>query len=305
MMEKKKDAMIYTDLAVEIQEVSGDDKGEIPGVVLKKHTSQNGSDISNVDVTKIEIKTTEGAVRMGRPIGTYLTLEITGQVLKNEENDKLLTSYLQTLMPRNIHSILTVGLGNAAMTADALGPRTIEKMAQSGMASYASMIVPGVFAQTGMESSEIIKGIVQRMKPDCIITIDALAARSAFRLGKTVQLTDTGIRPGSGVGNTRSGINNDTMGIPVIAIGIPTVVSAAAIVSDAMDCLKRIGYNESILGSIAMLNQEEYYQLISEVFAPGLGNLFVMPKNLDEELDDMSSFLAGALKNVIRAHCSN
>ncbi len=305
MMEKKKDAMIYTDLAVEIQEASGDDKGEIPGVVLKKHTSQNGSGISNVDVTKIEIKTTEGAVRMGRPIGTYLTLEITGQVLKNEENDKLLTSYLQTLMPRNIHSILTVGLGNAAMTADALGPRTIEKMAQSGMASYASMIVPGVFAQTGMESSEIIKGIVQRMKPDCIITIDALAARSAFRLGKTVQLTDTGIRPGSGVGNTRSGINNDTMGIPVIAIGIPTVVSAAAIVSDAMDCLKRIGYNESVLGSIAMLNQEEYYQLISEVFAPGLGNLFVMPKNLDEELDDMSSFLAGALKNVIRAHCSN
>lgn len=305
MMKKKKDAMIYTDLAVEIQETSGDDKGEIPGVVLEKHTSQNGSGINNVDVTKIEIKTTEGAERMGRPIGTYLTLEITDQVLKNEENDKLLTSYLQTLMPRNIHSILTVGLGNAAMTADALGPRTIEKMAQSGMASYASMIVPGVFAQTGMESSEIIKGIVQRMKPDCIITIDALAARSAFRLGKTVQLTDTGIRPGSGVGNTRSGINNDTMGIPVIAIGIPTVVSAAAIVSDAMDCLKRIGYNESILGSIAMLNQEEYYQLISEVFAPGLGNLFVMPKNLDEELDDMSSFLAGALKNVICAHCSN
>ena len=188
---------------------------------------------------------------------------------------------------------------NANMTADALGPLTIEKMAQSGMASYTSMIVPGVFAQTGMESCEIIQGIVQQTSPDCIITIDALAARSAFRLGTTVQLTDTGIRPGSGVGNARKGITKENMKIPVIAIGIPTVVSAAAIVSDAMDSLKQIGYNETILGSIAMLDKEEYYQLISEVFAPELGSLFVMPKNLDEELDTMSSLLAASLSQVI------
>ena len=157
------------------------------------------------------------------------------------------------------------------------------------------MIVPGVFAQTGMESCEIIQGIVQQTSPDCIITIDALAARSAFRLGTTVQLTDTGIRPGSGVGNARKGITKEN----VIAIGIPTVVSAAAIVSDAMDSLKQIGYNETILGSIAMLDKEEYYQLISEVFAPELGSLFVMPKNLDEELDTMSSLLAASLSQVI------
>ena len=130
--------------------------------------------------------------------------------------------------------------------------------------------------------------------------MDALAARSAFRLGTTVQLTDTGIRPGSGVGNARKGITKENMKIPVIAIGIPTVVSAAAIVSDAMDSLKQIGYNETILGSIAMLDKEEYYQLISEVFAPELGSLFVMPKNLDEELDTMSSLLAASLSQVIR-----
>ena len=211
----------------------------------------------------------------------------------------LLASYINELLPSSAHSFLIVGLGNANMTADALGPLTIEKMAQSGMASYTSMIVPGVFAQTGMESSEIIQGIVQQTSPDCIITIDALAARSAFRLGTTVQLTDTGIRPGSGVGNARKGITKENMKIPVIAIGIPTVVSAAAIVSDAMDSLKQIGYNETVLGSIAMLDQEEYYQLISEVFAPELGNLFVMPKNLDEELDKMSSLLAASLSQVI------
>ncbi len=297
--------MMYTDLAVEIQEECRGDKGEIPGVVLEKYEEGNDTDASRVDVTKIEIKTAEGVARMSRPIGTYLTIEI--KVGKESEEtvdlSGILASYLQTLIPKTARSILTVGLGNASMTADALGPRTVEKMAQSGMASYASMIIPGVFAQTGMESSEIIKGIVQRMEPDCIITIDALAARSAFRLGKTVQLTDTGIRPGSGVGNTRKGINLDTMGVPVIAIGIPTVVSAAVIVSDAMDALKRIGYNESILGSIAMLDQEEYYQLISEVFAPSLGDLFVMSRNLDAELDDMSSLLARALENVICNHC--
>lgn len=308
--------MMYTDLAIEIQEECRGDQGEIPGVVLEKYEDGNHTSTSLVDVTKIEIKTAEGAARMGRPIGTYLTIEPkeeSAEIQKKSQREKgkkeaiqsntdlsnILASYIQLLIPQTAHSILVVGLGNASMTADALGPRTIEKMAQSGMASYAFMIIPGVFAQTGMESSEIIKGIVQRMEPDCIITIDALAARSAFRLGRTVQLTDTGIRPGSGVGNTRKGINNDTMGIPVIAIGIPTVVSAAAIVSDAMDALKHIGYNESILGSIAMLDQEEYYQLISEVFAPSLGDLFVMSRNLDAELDRMSSLLAGALENVI------
>ena len=320
-------AMMYTDLAVEIQEECRGDKGEIPGVVLEKYEDGNEIGINGVDVTKIQITTEEGAERMGRPIGTYLTIEIKPDENQNEnqnrnqngeqnrksntqlddkeEKEVLLASYIQTLIPKTVRSILTVGLGNALMTADALGPRTIEKMAQFGMASYASMMVPGVFAQTGMESSEIIKGIVQRMEPDCIITVDALAARSAFRLGKTVQLTDTGIRPGSGVGNTRKGINKDTMGVPVIAIGIPTVVSAAAIVSDAMDALKRIGYNESILGSVAMLDQDEYYQLISEVFAPRLGNLFVMSRNLDAELDEMSSLLAEALQAVIRSHCCN
>ena len=303
---KDNKTMMYTDLAVEIQEECSDRQGEIPGVVLEQYKE----DGKGIRVTKIQIQTADGAKRMGRPIGNYMTLESADKEHSNKHSDKnlsgtklpdtnLLASYINGLLPSSAHSFLIVGLGNANMTADALGPLTIEKMAQSGMASYTSMIVPGVFAQTGMESCEIIQGIVQQTSPDCIITIDALAARSAFRLGTTVQLTDTGIRPGSGVGNARKGITKENMKIPVIAIGIPTVVSAAAIVSDAMDSLKQIGYNETILGSIAMLDKEEYYQLISEVFAPELGSLFVMPKNLDEELDTMSSLLAASLSQVI------
>lgn len=301
---KDNKTMMYTDLAVEIQEECSGRQGEIPGVVLEQYKGKG------IRVTKIQIQTADGAKRMGRPIGNYMTLESADKEHSDEHSDKnlsgtklpdtnLLASYINGLLPSSAHSFLIVGLGNANMTADALGPLTIEKMAQSGMASYTSMIVPGVFAQTGMESCEIIQGIVQQTSPDCIITIDALAARSAFRLGTTVQLTDTGIRPGSGVGNARKGITKENMKIPVIAIGIPTVVSAAAIVSDAMDSLKQIGYNETILGSIAMLDKEEYYQLISEVFAPELGSLFVMPKNLDEELDTMSSLLAASLSQVI------
>lgn len=304
---KDNKTMMYTDLAVEIQEECSGRQGEIPGVVLEQYKE----DGKGIRVTKIQIQTPDGAKRMGRPIGNYMTLESADKEHSDEHSDKnlsgtklpdtnLLASYINGLLPSSAHSFLIVGLGNANMTADALGPLTIKKMAQSGMASYTSMIVPGVFAQTGMESCEIIQGIVQQTSPDCIITIDALAARSAFRLGTTVQLTDTGIRPGSGVGNARKGITKENMKIPVIAIGIPTVVSAAAIVSDAMDSLKQIGYNETILGSIAMLDKEEYYQLISEVFAPELGSLFVMPKNLDEELDTMSSLLAASLSQVIR-----
>lgn len=303
---KDNKTMMYTDLAVEIQEECSGRQGEIPGVVLEQYKE----DGKGIRVTKIQIQTADGAKRMGRPIGNYMTLESADKEHSNKHSDKnlsgtklpdtnLLASYINGLLPSSAHSFLIVGLGNVNMTADALGPLTIEKMAQSGMASYTSMIVPGVFAQTGMESCEIIQGIVQQTSPDCIITIDALAARSAFRLGTTVQLTDTGIRPGSGVGNARKGITKENMKIPVIAIGIPTVVSAAAIVSDAMDSLKQIGYNETILGSIAMLDKEEYYQLISEVFAPELGSLFVMPKNLDEELDTMSSLLAASLSQVI------
>ena len=179
---KDNKTMMYTDLAVEIQEECSGRQGEIPGVVLEQYKE----DGKGIRVTKIQIQTADGAKRMGRPIGNYMTLESADKEHSDEHSDKnlsgtklpdtnLLASYINELLPSSAHSFLIGGLGNANMTADALGPLTIEKMAQSGMASYTSMIVPGVFAQTGMESCEIIQGIVQQTSPDCIITIDAVS----------------------------------------------------------------------------------------------------------------------------------
>ena len=171
---KDNKTMMYTDLAVEIQEECSGRQGEIPGVVLEQYKE----DGKGIRVTKIQIQTADGAKRMGRPIGNYMTLESADKEHSDEHSDKnlsgtklpdtnLLASYINGLLPSSAHSFLIVGLGNANMTADALGPLTIEKMAQSGMASYTSMIVPGVFAQTGMESCEIIQGIVKQTSPDC------------------------------------------------------------------------------------------------------------------------------------------
>ena len=305
---------IRTDLALETQEKMQEDKVELKGVRFsEEHVSKN------LTISTVVIETENGAKAMEKPKGTYITIEASNMDEEDEDYHREISEQLAKVLKQLISvkkedvSVLIVGLGNRAVTPDALGPRVVDNLYitrhiinEYGKYAFGkehvnrvSSIVPGVMAQTGMESMEIVNGIVKETKPDVVIAIDALAARSAFRLGTTVQLTDTGIRPGSGVGNARKGITKENMKIPVIAIGIPTVVSAAAIVSDAMDSFKQIGYNETILGSIAMLDKEEYYQLISEVFAPELGSLFVMPKNLDEELDTMSSLLAASLSQVI------
>ena len=305
---------IRTDLALETQEKMQEDKVELKGVRFsEEHVNKN------LTISTVVIETENGAKAMEKPKGTYITIEASNMDEEDEDYHREISEQLAKVLKQLISvkkedvSVLIVGLGNRAVTPDALGPRVVDNLYitrhiinEYGKYAFGkehvnrvSSIVPGVMAQTGMESMEIVNGIVKETKPDVVIAIDALAARSAFRLGTTVQLTDTGIRPGSGVGNARKGITKENMKIPVIAIGIPTVVSAAAIVSDGMDSLKQIGYNETILGSIAMLDKEEYYQLISEVFAPELGSLSVMPKNLDEELDTMGSLLAASLSQVI------
>ena len=305
---------IRTDLALEATERFTEENVEVRGVEIHEDYNEE----KDIRTTVVKITTENGARTMGRPQGSYITIEAPGLSVHDEDYHREISLEIARHLQNVINlerelSILVVGLGNSAITAESLGPHVVENLhitrhmiREYGLQSLGkekmhriSGIIPGVMAQTGMESMEIVNGIVKETKPDVVIAIDALAARSAFRLGTTVQLTDTGIRPGSGVGNARKGITKENMKIPVIAIGIPTVVSAAAIVSDAMDSLKQIGYNETILGSIAMLDKEEYYQLISEVFAPELGSLFVMPKNLDEELDAMSSLLAASLSQVI------
>jgi len=231
---------IRTDLALEEHERFPGDGGEIAGVELHVETEKN----LNLHLTEVIIKTEEGAKTMGKPVGVYLTLEAPELAEKDEdyhrEVSEKLAEYLKELMKdrKTDGGILIVGLGNAEATPDSLGPRVLDhiQVTRHLLTEYGadfcmkkgypvlSGIVPGVMAKTGMESAEIIRGIVRETKPDAVLVVDALAARSADRLAVTIQLTDTGIHPGSGVGNHRNGLTKETLGIPVFALGVPTVI---------------------------------------------------------------------------------
>lgn len=298
---------VRTDLALEAREKFKDDDVEIKGVLVKEENPGG-----NMRVTKVIIETENGARAMGKPKGNYITLEAPDMADSDEDYHReisiQLAKILKELMPieKEELSVLVVGLGNREVTPDALGPRVVDNMMITRhiirkFGKYAfglkrnhqiSSIVPGVMAQTGMETLEIIKGVLDETKPDYIIAIDALAARNTKRLNRTIQITDTGISPGSGVGNHRHALNQESMGIPVIAIGIPTVVDAVTIVSDTMNNLvSAMGETsklESIGKSISRLEEAEKYELIRELLSPHLNTMFVTPKDIDESVKRLS-----------------
>lgn len=243
-------AQIRTDLALEVREAVSGKAEELHGVSVEEDFVEE----LELKITKVSIQTKNGAKVMGKPIGTYVTLESPYLSEQEEEHHRAIAhrmaQELRGILPaeKEEQSFLVVGLGNRAVTADALGPSTVDHLfinrhiiLEFGKAAYnrslmnmVSSIVPGVMANTGMESAEIIKGVVTQTKPDVVIVVDALAARSTKRLNRTIQITDTGIHPGSGVGNHRSAMTKESLGIPVVAIGIPTVVDAATIVNDVV-----------------------------------------------------------------------
>ena len=199
-------------------------------------------------------------------------------------------------------SVMIVGLGNRDVTADALGPNVVDNLVitrhmvkEFGKAAYnkervpvVSALIPGVMAKTGMESAEILKGVVKETKPDVIIVVDALAARSTKRLNRTIQITNTGIHPGSGVGNHRNSITEESMGVPVIAIGVPTVVDAATIVNDAL---------YKVLGSGA----DEFPKVFEEI-RNSLGelyNMYVTGKDVDYEIKQISHIICNAINGAL------
>lgn len=228
-----------TDLAVEQREMTAKHSGN---VAVRQYARQNAN------VTEIEILNDEGAKELGKPKGKYITMEIPAFSHDSELLDGRLTAMtesIRTLLPDEDGPVLVAGLGNEDVTPDALGPRTahgifatrhIDRALASelgfGELRDVCAITFGVLGQTGMETAETIRGIVNTIHPAAVITVDALAARSLQRLGKTVQLTDTGITPGSGVGNSRARLDKETLGVPVIAIGVPTVVDAVTLVRD-------------------------------------------------------------------------
>ncbi len=241
---------VRTDLALEARENIEEKENEIRGVSVEEEYDKE----RDIKITKVVVETKNGAKALGKPMGTYITLEAPAMTEPEEDYHKeiaeILAKELRELLPNSEkeQSILVVGLGNREVTADSLGPNVVDNLfinrhivMEYGKVAYncskmhmVSSIVPGVMARTGMESAEIIRGVIGETKPDLAIVIDALAARSTKRLNRTIQITNTGIHPGSGVGNHRNAITQESLHIPVIALGVPTVVDAATIVGDAM-----------------------------------------------------------------------
>ena len=298
MWKQKQD---FFDLAVEARESFIGDGGEISGVVLEEETIES----LNMNITTVEIINEQGVQAMKKPMGTYITLEspwlLYGTKDSNQECSQVVSNILTKLLPLEWKKMLVVGLGNKELTVDTLGPKTMEFLHISPSdkgeeKKKICAISPGVMAQTGMETAEIILGIVKETKPDCVIAIDALAARSVYRLGTTIQMTDTGIEPGSGVGNHRLGINEQTLKVPVIAIGVPTVVAASTIACDTLDAfvsvLKQEAKTSEIGKTLEQFDPEEKHQLLKSLLPPQITNLFVAPKDMDDMVHTLSHILS-------------
>lgn len=303
----------HTDLAMELQEELEKENGEmIPmdGISIKKKVF---SDYGLKEVV-ITVKNEKGEKMLGKPRGRYITLE--GKDLSkndggfHEEMSRLLAVHLREMLEEK-ENVLFVGLGNMEVTPDALGPLVIQnllitrhlkemKYFQKMRSSMA--LAPGVMAQTGMESGEILKGIIRELQPEAMVVIDALAAKTSERLNCTVQLSDTGIAPGSGVGNHRNEISSATMGIPVIALGVPTVISIPAIAGDILQSV--IGYfgDRKLMERYEAWSDREKYQFMGKALQKELAGLFVTPKEIDESVKRISYTISEGINRVIASN---
>ena len=297
---------IRKDLALEARENMDDAAEECRGVSVEEEYDQK----SEIRITRVVIETKNGAKAMGKPIGTYITLEAPAMALPDEDYHQEIAGELARQLRRIIpglegeQSVMVVGLGNRDVTADALGPNVVDNLIitrhmvkEYGKAAYnqnrihmISGLIPGVMAKTGMESQEIIKGVVEQTKPDVVVVIDALAARSTKRLNRTIQVTNTGIHPGSGVGNNRNAITKEALGVPVIAIGVPTVVDAATIVNDALERMMRQAGEEPIK------LKEELWHSLGELY-----NMYVTGKDVDYEIKQISHIICNAINTALEA----
>lgn len=309
---------VHTDLAIENAEMF-QEREELQGIRIEEEVGQ----VSGIRVTWVSVENEQGARKLGKEIGDYVTLEVPmldeTDVSYHREITNEVAEQIRRLVPDiKRKKILVAGIGNREMAPDALGPMVVDHLfitrhliqeygnhsdVTRGMGCV-SALAPGVMAQTGIETREILLGTVRETRPDVLIVIDALAARSVKRLNKTIQITNTGIAPGAGVGNRRFGIDTETMGIPVIAIGIPTVIDAATIVNDTVGNLLAImdetknPLPERIWEGVAPFDEQERYQLMRELMAPEMMNMFVTPKNIDEIVQQMSYTLSESLNQL-------
>lgn len=277
---------IRTDLAVELNEAVDKSDSRYSGVIVREHIDK----VSLVKVTTLEIINEEGEKLFNRKAGIYITIEAEG-LGENDDfyNDRvieIISGQIDTLIRPCIlknNKLLVVGLGNRNVTADSLGPDVVDKLIinshihgeKDEISVRLSALSPGVMAQTGIETSSIIKGIADEIDPGVIIVIDALAARNTQRLNKTIQISNRGINPGSGVGNHRTGITSDNIGVPVIAVGVPTVIDAATIIGDVTKDYENIPKH--------------------------LSDMYVTPKDIDENIRITAEIIAESINELVYA----
>ncbi len=294
---------IRTDLAMECQETAT----SLAGVSVD--TIQHGS----IEEVRVTVETEAAAHALGKTRGHYRTLSLAdlshASAGERMELSRLLAAALRTMLPKE-GDVLAVGLGNRHMTADALGNRVLESLLITrhvrsladdptvGKLRGVCAAAPGVLGTTGLETAEVVKGIVEHVHPSAVIAIDALAARESCRICTTIQITDTGILPGSGVGNHRLGLTRETLGVPVIAVGVPMVVYAAVIARDALSLL---------LQSMGM-NEEEHRQtvdqFIGQVAQHGLGDMVVTPREVDDMVGKVACIIADGINIALQSGLS-
>ena len=309
---------IRTDLDIESKELYREtNKEEAPGVEVEKLEDEE------YEITRVKILDEKGEESLGKPKGTYITIQV--PKLKSADQDlkdkisKVLAKEIKGLGKSNKDTkTLIIGLGNWNVTPDALGPKVVDRVLvtrqyfiaynkeEDETVANVSALSPGVMGLTGIETSEIVKGIVEKTRPDLVIAIDALASRKMDRVSTTIQISDTGINPGSGIGNKRIGLNQEYLGVPVLAIGVPTVVDAATMVNDTMDLIlesmKSVAESGTeFYSTLQQVSNEEKYYLIREVLEPFMPNVVVTPKEIDLIIDDLSIIIANGL-NIALHH---
>ena len=305
-----------TDLAVERRDIyqKKNSLKEIDGI---ESTEEQIND--NIKVSRVKITNQNGEKAIGKPIGNYITIDVKKLNVATDEDiqktAETLTKELKKIIDMHTDKqgdILIVGLGNIYVTPDALGPKVINEIdvtrhiikylpqyVEEGTRPV-SAISPGVLGTTGIETVEILKGIVDNTKPKLLIVIDALASRSIERISSTIQISDTGIVPGAGVGNTRQEISQGSLGIPVVAIGIPTVVELATLVSDGIDIfIDRLQEKAESNEYLNKLQQEDKYEEVKEALNVGEYNMIVTPKEIDDLIENMKDVVARGINYAV------
>ena len=302
-----------TDLADERRDLykkANNVENEVEGI-----ESQQEDVNEKIKITRVKITSEQGEQAIGKPKGEYITIDIKKINLLTEEEledaSKILAEELKRLIGEKIEfkdDVLIVGLGNEEVTPDALGPNVIKNVEITRhiinyLPQYidentrpVSAIAPGVLGTTGIETLEIIKGVVEHIKPKLLIVIDALASRSMERISSTIQISNTGIVPGAGVGNTRKEISENTLSIPVIAIGIPTVVETAVVVNDALDIfIEKLQQEAKYNDYLNEIKEKDNYEEIKEALLPKDFNFIVTPKEIDELVLNMGKVVANGI----------